>query len=342
MTSSDGPDARGRATLTSLAAELGLHVSTVSRALSGDPGRVSAATVEAVRRLALQRGYRSNLTARALRTGRSSVVGMLVPRLTDEVLATVYEGVDLASMEADYVTLVANTQDDAGLREQRVDLLLGRQVDGMILADSLLSSNAAARLEQAGVPHVLALRCLPTGVNVGTDDLLGGRLAAQHLLSLGHRRIGVIAGEDRASTGVERTRGFLDACAEAGVAIPEGAVVPCRFSVTEGAQAAAVLLDAAPDVTAIFATSDNVALGAVGTLRERGLSVPEDVSLVGYNNLPMAGSLPVPLTSVDSRLVEVGRAAMAALLDLLDGGSPSSLRLAPELVVRASTAAPRA
>ncbi|GAA5165327.1 LacI family DNA-binding transcriptional regulator [Ornithinimicrobium tianjinense] len=338
----DGPGTRSRATLTSLAAELGLHVSTVSRALSGDPGRVSATTVESVRRLAEQRGYRSNLTARALRTGRSSVVGMLVPRLTDEVLATVYEGVDLASMEADYVTLVANTLDDADLREQRVDLLLGRQVDGVILADSLLGSNAADRLDKAGVPYVLALRCLPTGLNVGTDDLLGGRLAAEHLLSLGHRRIGVIAGEDRASTGVERARGFLDACAEAGIAIPEHAVVPCRFSVTEGARAAAVLLDAAPDVTAIFAASDNVALGAVGTLRERGLSVPDDVSLVGYNNLPMAASMPVPLTSVDSRLVEVGRGAMAALLDLLDGGRPSSLRLAPELVVRASTAPPRA
>ena len=342
MTSSVNPEAPGRATLTSLAAELGLHVSTVSRALSGDPGRVSATTVEAVRRLAAQRGYRSNLTARALRTGRTSVVGMLVPRLTDEVLATVYEGVDLTSTEADYVTLVANTLDDADLREQRIELLLGRQVDGVILADSLLSSNAAARLEMAGVPHVLALRCLPTGVNVGTDDLLGGRLAAEHLLSLGHTRLGVLAGEDRASTGVERTRGFLDACAEAGVVIPEDAVVPCRFSVTEGAQAAAALLDAAPDVTAIFATSDNVALGAVGTLRERGLSVPEDVSLVGYNNLPMAGSLPVPLTSVDSRLIEVGRTAMAALLDLLDGGSPASVRLVPELVVRASTAPPRA
>lgn len=338
-----GRDAQGRglrpATLTSLAAELGVHVSTVSRALSDPPSGVSPATVRMVRRLAAERGYRSNLTARALRTGRSSVLGMLVPRLADEVLAIVHEGVDASAIEAGYATVVANTLDRADLRQQRLDLLLARPVDGLVLGDSLLESHVADQLASAGVPHVLALRCLPGRLCVGTDDLLGGRLAAEHLLALGHRRIGVVAGDTRASTGADRARGFVDACADAGVEVAPSAVRPSTFDVRSGAEAAARLLDAHPDVTAIFAASDNVAVGVLGALRDRGRSVPDDVALVGYNDLDLSAALPVPLTTVDSRVAEVGRLAARALLDLIGGGSPESVRLEPRLVVRASTSA---
>jgi LacI family transcriptional regulator len=316
-----------------------VHVSTVSRALSSSPTGVSTATVEAVRSLAAKRGYRSNLTARALRTGRSYVLGMLVPRLADEVLAVVHEGVDASAIDAGYATVVANTLDRADLREQRLDLLLARQVDGVVVADSLLDSHVAAQLESAGVPHVLALRCLPGRLSVGTDDLLGGRLAAEHLLGLGHRRIGVVAGDMRASTGAERAKGFVDTCAEAGVRVPASAIEACTFDVRSGTEAASRLLDAHPDVTAIFAASDNVAVGVLGALRDRGRSVPDDVALVGYNNLDLSAALPVPLTTVDSRVAEVGQLAARALLDLIGGGSPDSLRLEPRLVVRASTAA---
>ncbi len=323
--------------MTSLARELGVHVSTVSRALSSRPAGVSAATVEVVRRLAAERGYRSNLAARALRTGRSLAVGMLVPRLTDEVLATVYEGVDEAAIEAGYATLVAHTLDREDLRRQRLELLLARQVDGVVVADSLQDSHAVAQLEEAGVPYVLALRCLPGHLSVGTDDLAGGRLVAEHLLAQGHTRLGVVAGDTRASTGSERARGFLLACEEAGVQVREDVVVPCGFDVRSGAEAGARVLDADPELTAIFAASDNVALGVVGALRDRGRRVPDDVSLVGYNNLDMSAALPVPLTTVDSRLVDIGRAATQALLELVGGGTPVSRRLEPDLVVRSST-----
>ena len=326
-------------TLTSLAAELGVHVSTVSRALSSAPRGVSPATVEAIRSLAAERGYRSNLAARALRTGRSYVLGMLVPRLADEVLALVHEGVDASAIEAGYTTVVANTLDRSDLREQRVDLMLQRRVDGVVVADSLLDAHVADQLEEAGVPHVLALRCLPGRLSIGTDDVLGGRLAAEHLLSLGHRRIGVVAGDTRASTGVERTQGFVEACAEAGVEVPGSAIEPCTFDVRSGAEAAARLLHAHPGVTAIFAASDNVALGVLGALRDRGRSVPDDVALVGYNNLDLSSALPVPLTTVDSRVREVGQLAATALLELIRGGSPDSQRLEPRLVVRSSTGA---
>lgn len=327
-------------TLTSLAQELGVHVSTVSRALSDPPRGIAPETVRLVRELADRRGYRRNLAARSLRTGRSFAVGMTVPRLTDAGLATVYGGVDEAGIEAGYTTLVANTLDQADLRRRRVDLMLARQVDGMIVADSHEEAGLLDELASSSVPHVLALRRLPGRLSVSTDDLLGGRLVAEHLLLLGHTRLGIVAGDTRASTGRERTQGFLEACADAGVEVPPEHVIPCLFDVRSGAEAGARLLASAPDLTAIFAASDNVALGVIGALRATGRSVPDDVALVGYNDLDIAEALPVPLTSVDSRLLEVGRAAMTTLLDLIAGRPAESLLLEPRLVVRASTTGP--
>lgn len=324
-------------TLTSLARELGVNVSTVSRALSERPTGVSATTVETVRRVAAERGYRRNLAARALRTGRSLTVGMTVARLTDVALASVYGGVDEASIEAGYTTLVANTLDRPDLRRRRLDLMLARQVDGIILADSSLDGTALEELDRQSVPHVLALRGLPGRLSVTTDDLAGGRLVARHLLGLGHRRIGVVAGDVRASTGQQRTRGFLDVLEAAGVEVPQDRVVPGLFDVRSGVEGAAHILGTAPDVTAIFATSDAAAIGVMATLRDLGRRVPEDVAVVGYNDLDLAGALPVPLTTVDSRLFDVGTVAMGTLLQLIGGGSPESQALEPRLVVRAST-----
>lgn len=328
---------RPAVTLTTLARELGVNVSTVSRALSDHPVGVSAQTVEHVRSLARARGYVHNASARALRTGRSWAVGMTVPRLTDVVLALVYHGVDEVAIDAGYTAFVANTRDDAELRRRRLDLMLAHQVDGILLADTHLQDPHLDQLDAAGVPHVLALRSLPDRVSVSTDDRTGGRLAAQHLLALGHTRVAVAAGDLRASTGKERTAGFVETYAQAGHPVPASLVVAGMFDVDSGARAAHRLLDLAPDLTAVFATSDTSAVGVLGTLRDRGRSVPDDVAVVGYNNLDLGAALPVPLTSVDSRLTDIGRLAMSTLLELIDGRDPASQRLPPTLVVRAST-----
>lgn len=327
-------------TLSTLARELGVNVSTVSRALSDHPVGVSAQTIEQIRAVAHARGYVHNASARALRTGRSHAVGMTVPRLTDVVLALVYNGVDEVSIDAGYTAFVANTGDDAELRQRRLDLMLAHQVDGILLADTHLGDPHLEQLDATGVPHVLALRSQPDRLSVSTDDLTGGRLAAEHLLALGHTRVSVVAGDVRASTGSERTRGFVEAYARADLPVPGELVVPGLFDVASGARAAQRLLDLAPDLTAVFATSDISAIGVLGTLRDRGRRVPDDVAVVGYNNLDLAAALPVPLTSVDSRLTDIGRLAMSTLLQLIDGQTPVSQRLPPTLVVRASTGAP--
>jgi LacI family transcriptional regulator len=335
-----GGSVRPAATLATLAERAGVHVSTVSRALSPDEAvrrGVAAATAAHIQALAAELGYRPNPAGAALRTGRSQVVGVLVPRLTDIVLATIYEGIDAAASAAGYHTVVANTGDDPDLQRRRADALLARRVDGLILGDARTDSTLVADLAARGIPLVLVSRRLPRRVSVTTDDVLGGKLAGEHLVSLGHRHVAVVAGEPYASTGVERTRGFLGACAAAGLVVPDRYVVSSRFDVAGGRAAAEHLLTLRPRPTAIFATNDFAAIGVMGAVRDAGLRVGDDVAVVGYNDVPLAAELPVPLTSVHASMFDMGRQAATTLLGILDGKPGRSRRLRPHLAVRAST-----
>ena len=325
-------------TLAAVASRAGVHISTVSRALTpGTPG-VAASTAMRIRAIAAEMGYQPDPAAAALRTRRSSVFGVLVPRLTDFVLARIYEGIDAAAAEAGYNTFVANTTDDPGQRRIRLDGLLSRRVDGIVLGDARLDGDELVKnLASKGIPYVLVSRRLRGHLSVTTDDLLGGRLAAQHLLELGHERVAVVAGEPYASTGVERTAGFRRTYADAGRPVPDDQVRHSRFDVEGGHSAAAALLDLRPHPTAVFAVNDTAAIGVMGALRERGLRPGKDVAVVGYNDIPIAADLPVPLTSVHSPMFEMGSEALALLLDRMQGRPVRSRRLRPELVARAST-----
>jgi LacI family transcriptional regulator len=335
-----GSGARPPATLATIAERVGVHVSTVSRALSPDEAvrrGVAAATAAQIQALATELGYHPNPAGTALRTGRSQVLGVLVPRLTDIVLATIYEGIDAAASAAGYHTVVANTGDDPDLQRRRADALLARRVDGLILGDARTDSTLAADLARQGIPLVLVSRRLPQRVSVTTDDVLGGRLAGDHLVALGHRYVGVVAGERYASTGVERTAGFLTAYREAGRIVEDRYVVPSRFDVAGGRIAAEQLLALHPRPTAIFAVNDFAAIGVMGAVRDAGLRVGHDVAVIGYNDVPLAAELPVPLTSVHAPMFDMGQQAAITMLRILDGRPARSRRLQPHLAVRAST-----
>lgn len=331
------PAARGAVTLALLAEQLGVHVSTVSRALSESPAGVSAETVSRVRELAGEQGYRRNAAAQSLRTGRTKMIGVMVPRLTDVVLATIYDGIDQTAIEAGYNTVVVNTRDRPDLQRSRLDLMLSRQVDGIIVGDSRTDSNLVAELRGCGVPYVLVARRMPRQISVTTDDLKGGRLAAEHLLSLGNRCVGVVSGDPHASTGAERTLGFCRAYADAGFPLPDDYVIPSGFDVHSGHEAGERLLSLRRPPTAIFAASDFAAVGVMAAMRDRGLHVPGDVAVVGFNDLDVAAELPIPLTSVHSPLFEMGALSMKVLLALLRGRQVRSRVLQPTLRPRAST-----
>jgi LacI family transcriptional regulator len=324
-------------TLATVARHAQVHVSTVSRALSDDPAGIGADTVRRVRELAAVLGYRRDVGAAGLRTGSSRLIGVLVPRLTDLVLASIYESIDAAAGAAGYGTVVANTLDDPDHRRVRLDAMLSRRIDGVVIGDSHIGDTAAHELRARGVPYVLVMRKLEGHLSVTTDDYRGGQLAAEHLLELGHHRVGVIAGDQLASTGRERTLGFRRAFESAGYPLPDSYVVESAFSTPSGLLAGSELMWLLDPPTAIFAVHDLLALGAMGAIRDAGKRVGEDVGLIGYNDLDLAATLPVPLTSVRSDLGAMGSLSVEALLGQFRGETPSSVLLPPELVVRATT-----
>ncbi|WYX37280.1 LacI family DNA-binding transcriptional regulator [Achromobacter xylosoxidans] len=238
-------------TLQSLARQLGLNVSTVSRVLNGseDDARAAAApdTVKRIRALAAELQYQTNPHAASLKTRRSRTIGVLVPRLSDMVLATIYEGIDEAAAEHGYLTFVSNTQDVPDKQRKLIDMALARRVDGLILGDAHSHDGAApnpllAELARRDVPFVLVSRHADDHCAVTCDDLEGGRLAAEHLLAMGHRRIAVMVGEPFTSTGRDRSAGFFAACARHGVEVPAAWRIESPFDTDAGRHVGARLL----------------------------------------------------------------------------------------------------
>ncbi|ARP75002.1 LacI family DNA-binding transcriptional regulator [Bordetella genomosp. 6] len=329
-------------TLRSLAQQLKVHVSTVSRVLNGtdDDARNAAApeTVERIRELARQLNYRPNPHAIGLRTQKTRTVSVLVPQLSDLVVATIYEGIDAAAADSRYLTFVANTGDAPPRQRQLGEMALDRRVEGLIFADARRDDTRFLdEIARRGVPMVLVSRHLGTHCAVTCDDVAGGRMAAEHLLALGHRDIAVLAGEQYASTGCDRSAGFIAYCREQGVDIPAKWILHGPFDTRAGRLAGEKLFRNARKPSAVFAVNDFLAIGLMGAVRDRGLRAGHDVAIVGFNDTPLAAELPISLTTIRSPMHAMGYRSMELLLERIKGGRPESERLAPQLMVRAST-----
>lgn len=325
-------------TLAEIADRAGVHVSTVSRSLREPPSRAGSATVARIRRIAEQMGYVPDPAATALRTRRSGLLGVLVPRVTDYVLARIYEGADEGAHEAGLHTVVQTSSDKPTSRHEQMEQLLARRVEGCIIGDARLDGDElVASLKRRNHPYVLVNRRLRGHPSVTTDDVRGGELAAEHLIELGHLEVAVIAGHEYASTCVERTHGFVACFQRAGVAVPGSHIALSGADAPGGYEAAGRLLTAHPQITALFAINDFAAIGAMGAASELGRRVGQDIAVIGYNDIPLSRYLPVTLTSVASPMVEMGRRGALALAARLGGQAIESELLQPFLSARAST-----
>lgn len=344
MSGADPPRRGGqRVTLREIADAAGVHVSTASRALARSRQGAPPVTDAAARVVAIaaEHGYEPDPIASGLRTRRTRILGVLVPRLTDLAVSTMYEGLEGMATQLGYQTFVGNTLDRPVERRRRAEALLARRVDGLILGDARTDDDYLDELTQRDVPFVLMNRRHSPFDSVTCGDRLGGRLAGAHLADLGHRRVGILAGPAYASTALDRTRGCLESLADRGVHVAAEHVVPCGFSPEGGRDSTMRLMSGAERPTAIFAVTDIVAIGAVGALRDLGLTVGRDVALLGYNDISLMKELAVPLSSVRAPLAEMGAGAAQMLVDRLTskagGSAAGEVRLAPELVVRRST-----
>lgn len=335
-----GVDRRAEVNLQAIAERAGVHVSTASRVLrQSEPAKGWSASAQRVIAAAAELGYRPNRLASSLRTRRSNTIGVVMPRLADTVIATICQAVESAARSAGYQVLLTTPPDEAGPQLEAVDFLLSRQVDGLIVS-SLHISPQSPRLTNLPVP-IIATNRHPGGwmAAVVGDDLDGGRMATEHLLALGHRRIGIVAGPRHASTAVERVAGFRLAHEQWGLEVDESLLVHTDFEVEGGVVGAHALLSLADPPTAIFAVNDTAAIGVMGAARQRGIRVPDDLSIVGYNDISVVAQLPTPLTTVHSPTAMMGAVAVERLLAAIDGGVLDGATLPVSLVVRSSTAA---
>lgn len=333
--------ARGPLTLRMIATELGVSPSTVSRVLNtqGDGALRwgSPETVARIRAFADEHGYSPNPQASSLRTRRSGLIGVLVPRLQDFVLAEVYEGIEEAASEAGLSTFVTNSLDKIENQRTRTRMMIDRRVDGMIFGDAHLDHQFLDEVSAQGLRFTLASRRSGGYPSATVDDVKGGRLVGQHLADTGRRDVAVLAGLEFASTARDRTRGLVEALAENGIHVPDERVVYGGFDPSGGRAAMEQILATGSVPDAIFATNDFAALGAFGVLRDHGVHVPDDVALVGYNDTPLADGGAVPLTTIRSPMNEMGRLAVDLLLKVLAGESPEPVLLEPELIIRRSS-----
>ena len=331
-------------TLRDVAARAGVHPATASRALSPETRiLVSEETARRVLAAARELGYRPNPVARSLRTRRSHTVGVLIPDLNNPLFPPIVRGLDDRLAEAGYVALIGNTDGDDERERVVFEQMRARHVDGFVLATAHLRSPLLAEAASAELPVVLMNRLAEdySFPSVSVDNERGIRMAVTHLAGLGHRRIAHIAGPQDVSTGLSRYRGYLAAMAASGLPADPGLVVYAgAFSVQEGLRCCRELLDSPGRCTAVAAGNDMLALGCYAALDAAGLTCPDDMSVVGFNDMPFIDLLRPPLTTVRFPHYQVGMEAAQLLLERIGGtgGPVKILYLAPEFITRGSTA----
>jgi LacI family transcriptional regulator len=334
------------ATLRDVAAAARVHPATASRALNPETRiLVSEDTARRVTAAAAKLGYRPNPVARSLRTRRSHTVGVLIPDLNNPLFPPIVRGLEDKLAAAGYVALIGNTDADASRERLIFEQMRARHVDGFVLATATLHDQLLAEVAAADLPVVLMNRLSNdySFPSVSVDNEQGARMAVSHLVRLGHTRIAHVAGPQEASTGASRLRGFREGMAAHGLEVREDLVTYSnRYTVEEGTRCARELLAAPGGFTAVAAANDMLAVGCYAALDEAGLQCPDDISVIGFNDMPFIDRLRPPLTTVRFPHYQLGTEAAQLLLERIgERDAPVKiLYLAPELVVRKSVAAP--
>ena len=311
--------ADGRPTIAQIAQIAGVSVPTVSKVLNGRAD-VSAPTRERVEQVIEEYGFVRNRAARALRKGKTGLVDMILPRLDDEYFLPIIEGAAQALREAGVRLVLTSSSDRPEEEVQRIDTVADRSMDGMLVV--LPSEETVAYLERSDLPFVLihnqgGLLSMVPSVRITSWE--GGFVATSHLINLGHRRIAYIGKTVRTRDGIERIAGYRAALDAAHLAIDPQLECAGNFNEIDGYTATRALLALPEPATAIFAGNDRQAAGAYRALHEAGMTIPGDMSVIGFDNLPFTELLSPPLTTIHAPRLELGRTAAAMLLRLING-----------------------
>jgi len=326
-----------KVTLDMVAEMAKVSPSTVSRILNGT-AVVSDEKRKAIDRAIARLGFVPNPIARGLAGGRTMSVGVVTQTIDSPFYGLALRGIEDTFDQAGYSALFVSGQWDAAEEARCIDVLRSRRVDGIIVLTGRIADQALKACAKA-LPVVVTGRSLkaPGLYSLNFDNFEGGRLATQHLIQLGHRRIAFIAGDPAHADSAERLRGYRAALEAAGISFDPALVMPGEYHEVNGLLAVDRLIESRQRFTAIFAANDQMAFGAALGLQRRSLRVPYDVSLVGFDDLPTAQFAIPPLSTVHHPAHEMGRLAASAMLEMLSGVNPTAEVPAPHFVARESS-----
>lgn len=334
----------GAPTIYDVAREAGVSYSTVSRTLTGYEF-VRVSTREKVLRAAEKLGYVPNQQARGLAGGRSNMIGALVPGLNNSYITEILRGIDEELSNSDYNLLLYTTHRRHGKESTYAATITNSGAEGLLLVVPLTPVSYLAALRDQDFPYVLIDQSDPTAesTTVNTTNWQGAYEATAYLIELGHRRIGFVAGLAGLSSAVERLRGYKHALADHGIPLHDALIAEGGFTERGGFDATQTLLALAEMPTAIFAANDLSATGVIEAIRQRGLRVPQDISVIGFDDIPQASLTYPKLTTVRQPLDQMGREAVILLLEQIEqpGGEKRQITLETSLILRDSCAPPR-
>ncbi len=320
----------------------GVSKATVSRVLAGIPNGATEATAQEVRRTASALGYVVNSLASSLRSRQSFTVGLVLADVSNPFFGRIASGVEARLSQKGYSVILGNTGNDIARERAIVRVLVEKQIDGLIVAPSTTASEHLREAQERGVKLVLIDSEIPdlAADSVTIDNEGGARVAVEHLLALGHRRIALVSGPLVASFDVQRRDGYYAALRAAGVAPDPSLVVPGDLCVDGGRDAVSRILRLQPRPTAIFVSNNMMALGAMVALAEAGVAVPEEISVVAFDEEDWYAITNPPLTGVANSAFDMGQGAAGFLLDAIEAAMPRDQRherLPAALSLRAST-----
>jgi LacI family transcriptional regulator len=331
-------------TIIDVAQEAGVSYSTVSRVVN-NKSYVKPETREKVTQAMNRLGYQANLHARSLAGGNSHVIGLLVHNMTTQYMAEIFKGIEDVLTNSDYELMLYTTHRRRTKESTFVNMMARGLADGLLIVLPREPEAYLQSLRERDIPYVLIdqVGVDENDLSVMSTNRQGGYEATQHLIELGHRRIGIITGWMDMVGARDRLEGYKAALREHCLSIDETLIVEGDFDQDSGYSGAQELLDMAEPPTAVFVSNDVMAQGAMDAIRERGLLIPQDMSIVGFDDIPLAAVLNPPLTTLHQPMEDMGRQATEMLLALINHPDEEqhSIVLPTELILRESTAPPR-
>ena len=326
-----------------LADKLKLSPTTVSRVLNGKSikFRISQETSQKVLDAARKYHYSPNRIARGLKLEKTETIGLIIPDIANPYFGSIAKTIEVEAHNNGYSIILCDSLDDENTEAELLQLLAGRKVDGIIIAPTGKSSRQVTEIQRQGIPVIVIDRYLP-GTNlpfVTTDNYLGGLLATEHFIEMGHRNIACLQGINGISANNDRVQGYREALQKHGIPLDESMILGTDFGEENGYIQTKKLLVLPECPTAIFALSNLISIGTLRALKEAGLTIPDNISIVSFDEQPYSAFLACPMTTVEQPREEIGKLAFRYLLDRINDekeGKMENTMLKPRLIIRDS------